>query len=125
MDYEQFVDRLEERTELWSRDKTEDVAKTTVEVLGETLSTEERTWLAERLPEPLGDALTRTWGGQDIDIAEFKDRLSHREGLVEDFAAEQAQIVCAVLGEELDAEVVNYLRRHLPGEFAAWFAEPV
>lgn len=123
MDYDRFIDRLEERADLWSREKVEDVAKTTLEVLGETLSTSERTWVSSRLPDPLGDALTRTWGDQDLDLAEFHDRISHREGLVEDFAAEQARVVCQVLADELDDEVLRYLLGHLPAPFPTLFQQ--
>ncbi|QDG52401.1 DUF2267 domain-containing protein [Persicimonas caeni] len=125
MDYETFIDHLEQHTDLWSREKVEQVAATTLEVLGETLSTPERTWVSKRLPARLGDALTRTWGGQRFDMDEFKDRISHREGLVEDFAGEQAQVVCQVLADDLDKEVVEYLIAHLPAPFPALFQRPV
>ncbi len=125
MDYDRFIDRLEERTDLWSREKVEQVAKTTVEVLGETLSTSERTWMLAHLPDTLGDALTRTWGGQKFGFDEFTDRISHREGLVEDFAGEQARVVCQVLSEELDKDVLDYLIGHLPLPFPALFQKPV
>jgi uncharacterized protein (DUF2267 family) len=125
MDYERFVDRLEDRADLWSRDKVEDVAKTTVEVLGETLSTSERTWMMQQLPSPLDDALTRTWGGQEFDLDEFYDRISQREGLVEDFAAEQARVVCRVLADQLDEDVLQYLLDHLPPPFPALFHRQV
>lgn len=125
MDYETFIDHLEQRSELWSREKVEQVAQTTLEVLGETLSTPERTWMASHLPAPLDDALTRTWGDQKFDMDEFNDRISHREGLVEDFAGEQARLVCRVLAEELDDEVLSYLIAHLPAPFSALFQRPV
>lgn len=123
MDYDRFIDRVEERAELWSRDKVEQVAQTTLEVLGETLSTSERTWVMTRLPEPLDDALTRTWGGQRFDLEEFYDRISQREGLVVDFAGQQARLICTVLSEELDAEVLDYLIAHLPTPFPALLHE--
>lgn len=125
MDYETFIDHLEQHTDLWSREKVEQVAATTLEVLGETLSTPERTWVSKRLPVPLDDALTRTWGGQRFDMNEFNDRISHREGLVEEFAGEQARAVCRVLAEDLDEEVVDYLVSHLPTPFSALFQRPV
>lgn len=125
MDYDAFIDHLEQHTDLWSRQKVEQVAQTTLEVLGETLSTPERTWVSKRLPEVLGDALTRTWGGQRFDMDEFNDRISHREGLVEDFAGEQARVVCQVLADDLDPAVVDYLISHLPAPFPALFQRPV
>ena len=125
MDYQTFIDHLEQSTDLWSREKVEQVAQTTLEVLGETLSTPERTWMASHLPVPLDDALTRTWGDQQFDMEEFYDRISHREGLVEDFAGEQARVVCRVLSEELDEEVLRYLVSHLRAPFSALFQQPV
>jgi uncharacterized protein (DUF2267 family) len=125
MDYQTFIDRLEDRADLWSRDKAEKLAKTTVEVLGETLSTPERTWMMNHLPAPLGDALTRTWGDQTFDLDEFYDRISHREGLVDDFAAQQSRVVCRVLAEQLDDDVLDYLLDHLPAPFPALFHRQV
>jgi uncharacterized protein (DUF2267 family) len=121
MDYDSFIDRYEQRSDLWSRDKAEQVAQTTLEVLGETLTTPQRTWVSKRLPEPLGEALTRTWGGQRFDLVEFYDRISHREGLVFDYARQQARLVCQVLIEELDDQVLSYMREHLPPPFSALF----
>ncbi|MFP4600687.1 MAG: DUF2267 domain-containing protein [Persicimonas sp.] len=121
MDYETFIDQVEDNSDLWSREKVEAVAQTTLEVLGETLTTSERTWVSSRLPEPLDEAVTRTWGGQSFDMDEFEDRISHREGLVRDYAGEQARLVCRVLVDHLDDEVLDYLRQHLPAPFSSLF----
>lgn len=121
MEYEIFLQKVQDRAGLTGPDEADRVARATVEALGELLVDHDRRRLAEHLPDPLARALRDGEPGQDFELDDFYARVQRREGVTLGFGVEHAQAVCQALTEVLGDEMTIYLVRRLPADFEPLF----
>lgn len=109
-----LLDRTASRLALTSASQAEPVVSLVMERLGELMAPADRAQVAARLPDALGEWLERASAPAPADRAGFIERVASQEGVATGFALEHAQVVCGVLAEVLDDEVVALFRRRLP-----------
>jgi uncharacterized protein (DUF2267 family) len=103
------------------RSAAAEASRATVAVLGERLTHDEASRIAESLPEPLRSELSGATYDGEFDAAELFERVRRRSGRSPGRAREEAQLVCAALGRMLPEDDLRMLDRHLPHELARLF----
>ncbi|WP_433368686.1 DUF2267 domain-containing protein [Streptosporangium sp. CA-115845] len=116
MEYKDFIRAVAERAAL-SRQEAEDLARATVEMLGDRLSAGEAKRLATSLPEPLRGSLHVRDRIEDFGLSDFVTRVSERTGLTEKEATAGVRAVLVTVREMVDDEVFDHVLAQLPGEF--------
>lgn len=116
MEYKDFIRTVAERAAL-SREEAADLARATVETLGDRLSAGEVRRLAESLPDPLRDSLRVRERGEHFGLHDFVTRVSKRTGLTVAEATAGVRAVLTALRESIDDEIFGQVMAQLPGEF--------
>ncbi|MFP4515228.1 MAG: DUF2267 domain-containing protein [Desulfovibrionales bacterium] len=120
MRYENFLEKVQERTEL-APDQAETVVRATLETLGERLHSTERDLLGAQLPKEMQGMLARRKQTDRYNLEEFYNRVSARADLGYPDAVNSARAVAMVLQEAVsEGEIRNMLSR-LPAEYEELF----
>lgn len=122
--YDEFLDRVQKRAGLASRDEAVRATQATLETLGERVYRSARDDVAAQLPKGLKEHLSRRAAPQmtpqDVDRFmpdEFYHRISARAGVGYPAAVVQARAVMATLREAISAGEWQDLREELPPEY--------
>jgi uncharacterized protein (DUF2267 family) len=120
--YQEFVQRVEERIATEEPGAAELATAATLSTLGERLQGEEAENLAAQLPEEIKDQLT---GGADeageFPLEEFYQRVGEKENTTPEEAAPRARAVIGVLSEAVTGGEVGDVISSLPTEYEPLF----
>lgn len=125
MQYDEFVERVQEQTALPSRGATERVIAATLETLGERLYRTQRENLAAMLPDQLKEYIGRAEPkATRVDVNRFPLdnfylRVAGRAEINRTEATEQTHAVMMVLREAVTPAKWDDLRSNLPEEYDA------
>lgn len=118
MTHEQFIGLVQNRGHLDSRDDAERATRATLETLAERLAGGEADDLAAQLPREIGEYLRHE--GQKferLELAQFYERVSEREGSELSDAVHHAKSVVSVLREAVSAGEFADIEQQLPEEY--------
>jgi uncharacterized protein (DUF2267 family) len=118
MQFDEFIDRVQERTGLNSREDVEAVVRAVLETLGERLDRKVRNGVESQLPNELKEfLLTRAQNTDQYNIEEFFNRVGARADLTYQDATERTRQVLSVLRESISDGEIQDIRESLPGEY--------
>ena len=121
MRYDEFVDRVLEKSGLDSREQAIELTKATLETLGERLDRKVLRGVASQLPDELKELLLNRGDGDQYQLQEFYQRVGARADTNYNDAAKRAQAVLSVLQEAISAGEVQDMIDSLPGQYAKLF----
>jgi uncharacterized protein (DUF2267 family) len=121
MTYESFIEEVGWRAGLGERGTVLRAIETTLEIVGERLDPTLVADLAEQLPRPLGEILTRRGQHAAFGVEELYEHVKDQEPVRLGIAVEHARVVCELVAEALDGEALGRLRSSLPAPWAALF----
>ena len=107
MRYDEFVDRVLEKSGLDSREQAIDITKATLETLGERLDRKVLRGVASQLPDELKELLLSRGDTDVYEVQEFYRRVGARADTKYNEAAKQAKAVIGVLQEAISAGEVQ------------------
>jgi uncharacterized protein (DUF2267 family) len=125
MEYDEFINRVQEREELDSPEEAAAAVKATLGTLGEMLSPKERHDLAAELPKPLKNCLT-LWVERPprelthphrFSLEEFYNRVAARSEVGYPAAVKHSQAVIQVLKHAVSGGELRDVLRELPDEY--------
>ncbi len=129
MQFNEFIDRVQERADLTSRSAAERITQATLGTLGERLYRTQRDNLAAMLPDELKAFLASEADPQatrsDVDrfsLDNFYLRVAGRAEINRIKAVEQAQAVMAVLRDAITSSKWQDVQSSLPDEYGALFS---
>lgn len=123
MKYDEFINGVQERGHLGSREEAEAAAGSTLQTLAERLAGGEPHDLASQLPSGLAEHV-RYDGEQESDpfsLEEFYRRVADKEGTGESEATQHAQVVMGVLRDAVTAGEIEDVRSQLPSGYVELF----
>jgi uncharacterized protein (DUF2267 family) len=124
--HDEFIGQVQQRARLDSRGAAEAATRATLETLGERLSGGAAENLAAQLPPEIGEHLRRTASGtgDQIDLEDFFDRITQREGtgVDEPQAVFHARCVLEVVDEATTGNLLGKLKEQLPAEYERLFS---
>jgi uncharacterized protein (DUF2267 family) len=123
MQYDDFIDRVQQRAGLDSQERAVRAVRATLETLGERLSRMETRQLAAQLPNQLRAHFHARPESQIFPLEEFFKRVSARASVRQSEAAEQARAVIGVLREAVSAGEIEDVRIELAPEYDTLFGE--
>jgi uncharacterized protein (DUF2267 family) len=121
MRYEEMLEHVRDRAGLDTREQAEGAVRAVSQVLAQRLPAIVVRHVADQVPAPVGQWLRDGDEPQDFDLHEFYRQVGEYEAIRTGFAVEHSQVVCQVLGEQLDHEGHAHLEKHLPAEFVELF----
>lgn len=121
MRYEEFIDRVMERSGLDSRDRAIEITRAALETLGERLDRTVRRGVASQLPDELKTHLLRRADGDQYQLQEFYQRVGARTDTKYHDAAERATAVLGVLREAVSPGQVQEMLDSLPDQYSRLF----
>ncbi len=127
MQYEAFIELVQDRGGLRERALAEDVTRATLETLGERLSAPEAVGIAAQLPEDLGGCLKRhaspTTAPSDFGVEDFYRKVAehHGSGLSPQDAREPVRAVLITLREAISEGGYATLLASLPQGYGDLF----
>jgi uncharacterized protein (DUF2267 family) len=118
MQFDEFIDRVQERTGLSSREEVETIIQAVLETLGERLDRKVRNGVEAQLPNELKEfLLTRAQNTDQYNVEEFFNRVGARADLTYQDATERTRQVLSVLRESIADGEIQDIRESLPGEY--------
>jgi uncharacterized protein (DUF2267 family) len=120
MQYDEFLDQVQERANLDSK-QAEAAVKATLLTLSERLFGYEAQNLAQQLPEELRTYLRLSAEKNPFDLEEFYQRVAFLTEADQDQARRQARAVISVLKDAVEPQEIENLRDELPEEYDALF----
>ena len=125
MQYQEFINRVNERIQTEETGEAERAVQSTLATLGERLSGAEAENLASQLPAELSTQLESGNYAQEpeqFSLREFYRRVSEREGGLEpEQSEERARAVMEVLTRAASGGELRDIQRQLPEEFEPLF----
>ena len=128
MQYQEFVDRVRQRTTQDDERSAEILTEVTLATLGERLYRTERDHLAAQLPAELRAFLTERskpettrMQTEGFTIQEFYNRVSERANLDYQTSKDWSQAVIDVLKQAVTPGTIEEVRDSLPAEFGGLF----
>jgi uncharacterized protein (DUF2267 family) len=121
MTHDELLEEVAAHAGLSSPIEAERALAAVLGMLAGRLSHAEAEALAEALPAALGAPLRAGRYHGELDRDEWIAHVARREGTTRGFAVEHTLSVCQVLAEALPPEVLERVRRALPGPLAALF----
>jgi len=121
MQYDEFVGRVQNRTQMASTEEAVRAIRATLQTLSERLAGDEADDLAAQLPQEIGVFLHREDGGERFSLDEFLRRVADREKVDPPDAAYHARVVIELLGEAVTPGEINDVRAQLPDEYDPLF----
>ncbi len=133
MRYEEFIEEVQKRAHLASKDEAKRATRAALETLAESISPKERYDAASQLPKGLALYLKEPFLGpgkqpapshkRNLSLDEFFQRMSIREDVPLETAREHAHAVMSVLVDALSKGEFEDIRAQLPIEFYYEFFE--
>ena len=123
MQYEEFVDRVQQQAGLDSFSEAEATAQAVLTTLGEYLVGGEGLDLASQLPQGLAEHLRREPPNRPMiySFPDFLQEVGEREETNTDEALAHARAVVSVLQEAVSEGEMEDVRRQFPSEFDSLF----
>ena len=122
MQYEEFLNKVQDRIGPAQLDEASRAIIATLETLGERVSGGEANDLAEQLPEELKEPLQQaSEDNEEFSLDEFLGRVGEREDVETDAARNHASAVMTVLREAVTGGELDNIRAQLPQEFESLF----
>ncbi len=122
MQYEEFLNKVQDRIGPAQPDEARRAIIATLETLGERISGGEASDLAEQLPEELKEPLHQAGeDNEEFSLDEFLRRVGEREDVEADEAREHVSAVMTVLTEACSGGELDNIRAQLPQEFEPLF----
>jgi len=128
MQYQEFIDHVQQRAQLGNPEDAERLTQTVLGVLGERLYRTVCDNLASQLPKGMKGFLfssqprENTWHDvQQFSLEEFYNRVSARMNSGYPTAVRQSQTVMGVIQETVSSGVIDNVRAELPDEFDELF----
>jgi uncharacterized protein (DUF2267 family) len=120
--YEEFLNKVQERIGLAESDEARRAITATFSTLCERISGGEASDLADQLPQELKEPLQRAGeDAEEFSLEEFLRRVGEREGVNTDAAREHVSAVMTVLREAVTGGELDDIRAQLPQEFQPLF----
>src|SRR5918911_3304256 len=118
MQYEEFVERVQQRAGLASFAEAEEATRATLTTLGEYLTGGEGLDLAAQLPQGLAEHLRRQPPERSMifSLNDFLQRVGEEEGARIEEAEAHTRSVLRVLEEAVTKGEMDDVRRQFPGE---------
>ena len=133
MKYEEFIEEVQKRAHLASKNEAKRATRAALETLAECISQKERSDAASQLPKGLALYLKEPFLGpgkqpapspkRSLSLDEFFQRMSIREDVPPETAREHAHAVMSVLVDALSKGEFEDIRAQLPIEFYYEFFE--
>jgi len=133
MKYEEFIEEVQKRAHLASKNEAKRATRAALETLAESISQKERYDAASQLPKGLALYLKEPFLGpgkqpatshkRNLSLDEFFQRMSIREDVPLETAREHAHAVMSVLVDALSKGEFEDIRAQLPIEFYYEFFE--
>ncbi len=133
MKYEEFIEEVQKRAHLVSKEEAKRATKAALETLAECLSKDVRFDAAAQLPRGLALYLEQPFLGpgkqpapsqrRDCSVDEFYQRMSLREDVPAATAREHARVVMAVLSDAVSRGELEEIHRQLTIELYYEFFE--
>ena len=133
MKYEEFIEEVQKRAHLASKNEAKRATRAALETLAESISQKERYDAASQLPKGLALYLKEPFLGpgkqpcpspkRNLSLDEFFQRMSIREDVPPETAREHAHAVMSVLVDALSKGEFEDIRAQLPTEFYYEFFE--
>ena len=129
MQYQEFIQRVRERTYIDSDEEALTLIRATLETLGEHQAGSAQVQLAGQLPEQIAEFITNQNSGTESDgeafgVQEFVRRVGERAGIGEaNTAALFASSVLAVVQDAVSREEFDKMRNTFPAEYNALFEQ--
>ena len=133
MKYEEFIEEVQKRAHLASKNEAKRATRAALETLAESISPKERYDAASQLPKGLALYLKEPFLGpgkqpapshkRNLSLDEFFQRMSIREDVPPETAREHAHAVMSVLVDALSKGEFEDIRAQLPIEFYYEFFE--
>jgi uncharacterized protein (DUF2267 family) len=125
MQYEEFVERVQQRAGLASFERAEAATRATLTTLGEYLTGGEGLDLASQLPQGLAEILHQQPPERSkmFSLNDFLQIVGENEGVGIGEAETHARAVMGVLEEAITKGEMDDVRRQFPSEFDPLFAE--
>ena len=122
MQYEEFLNKVQDRIGPAQPDEARRAIIATLETLGERVSGGEANDLAEQLPKELKEPLQQAGeDNEEFSLDEFLRRVGEREDVETDIARNYASAVMTVLREAVTGGELDNIRAQLPQEFDPLF----
>ena len=123
MQYQEFIERVQRRTELSSFAAAEEATRATLTTLGEYLTGGEGLDLASQLPQGLAEPLRQQPPERSkiFSLNDFVQLVGEKEGVGFEEASVHARAVMNVLGEAVTKGEMDDVRRQFPSEFDPLF----
>ena len=122
MQYQEFVERVENRIEPENTGASGTAIAATLDTLSERISGGEASDLAAQLPTELKGQLTASSEeAEEFPLDEFYRRVAERENLSVPDATLHAQAVVRTLREATSGGEMDDIRSQLPGEYTSLF----
>ena len=122
MQYEEFVNKVQDRIGLAQPDEARRAITATFSTLSERISLGEASDLAAQLPQELKEPLHRAGeDAEEFSLEEFLRRVGERGSVNADAARDHASAVMTVLEEAVSGGEWDDVRAQLPREFEPLF----
>lgn len=121
MQYDEFVGKVQNRSQFGSSGEAVAAIRATLQTLGERLFGNEAEDLAAQLPREIGFYLRIADTDETFSLDEFFDRVARREQVDLPDATYHARVVMEVLDEAVSANEMADVRAQLPDEYAPLF----
>lgn len=121
MQYDEFIDRVWEKSRLESRERAIEITQATLETLGERLDRTVRRGVASQLPKELKDMLLSRPDTDLYELQEFYQRVGARADTKYYDAAERATAVLSILREAVSKGQIQEMIDSLPEQFSRLF----
>jgi uncharacterized protein (DUF2267 family) len=121
MQYDEFIDKVQLRSGLESRERLIEITRAALETLGERLDRTVRRGVASQLPSELREMLLSRSDSDQYLLQEFYRRVGARADTKYYDAAERATAVLGVLQEAVSASQLQEMVDSLPSEYSRLF----
>lgn len=117
MQHEAFIEEVQQRARLDSREAAGEAADAVLETLAERLPADEAAAVASELPEGLGGHFEDAGEAEEFGVDEFFQRVNGREGVEDPAAKLHAQVVTNVLAAAVSEGELDAVFEDLPPEY--------
>ena len=127
MQYQEFINAVQQRTDLPTNEEVTAITRATLETLSERMAYGAPANLAAQLPAEIGAFITNhksdaTADFERFDVQEFVRRVAERSGIGDIFTAQHfASAVLAVVQDAVSREEFDKVRATFPDEYNALF----
>ena len=121
MQYNEFIEKVQQKAKLTTEEDALKATKATLQTLSERLFGNEAEHAASQLPEELGNYLKNSNKGEKFSLDEFFERVSEKEGSDVTEAALHSQVVCNVLQDAITDGEIRHITDQLPEDYNKLF----